>query len=199
MRNEKESGYIIAWNLLKKSDPHHGCRVREKCIRFAEILNLNDKDIDLLSNAALFHDIGKSFIAPGILNKPGVLSAEERIKIEEHPIFSESIIQKLEFDQKDKLLKIIRHHHENYDGSGYPDNISGEQIPYLSRLIFIVDTFDALISIRPYREKVYSIDEAKEIMAEQSGIRYDPKLLIIFLNNIDRILLKEDFVEKRIS
>ena len=199
MRNDKEPGYAVAWNLLKKADPHHGSRVREKCICFAEILNLNSKDKNLLSNAALFHDIGKTFISPGILNKPGVLSAEERIKINEHPIFSASIIQKLEFDQKDRLLKIIRHHHENYDGSGYPDNISADEIPYLSRLIFIVDTFDALISIRPYREKVFTIEEAKEIMTQQSGIRYDPNLLKVFLSNIDRILLKEDFVEKRIS
>ena len=187
--------YLAINNLLLTADYSHSKRVQEKSVRFGELLGLSKNELDILSTSAKYHDVGKTFISPGILNKPGKLSGEEREIINQHPICSEDIIRSLNLPGKDLICEIVRHHHENYNGTGYPDNLSADKIPYLSKIIFIVDTFDALVSIRPYRASAFSIDDALDIMIDDSGIKFDPVLLEIFFNNIDEIT-EDKFIRK---
>lgn len=198
MKKINSKDYQAINKLLLKADNSHSKRVQEKSIRFGGVLGLNKNDLEILSTAAKFHDIGKAFISPGILNKPGKLSLEERKIIEQHPIYSEDIVNSVHLPNKELICKIIRHHHENFNGKGYPDKLSAEEIPYLSRVIFIVDTFDALVSVRPYRDAAFSINDALSTMTNESGIKFDPGLLEIFIDNIDKILLPEEIREKQI-
>jgi len=185
--------------ILVKADPNHARRVQEKSIKFAKVLKLDPADIQLISIAARYHDLGKALIKPGVLNKPDKLSAEERSLIETHPIRSAEILEPFNLDRKGELLDIIRHHHENFNGSGYPDQLKEDEIPYLSRVIFIVDTFDALISPRPYRLNPFTVECALGMMIDLSGNNFDPELLESFTDNIEVILLDNELQSKKIG
>jgi putative two-component system response regulator len=142
---------------------------------FGEYLQLSITEINDLIFAARLHDIGTVGIPDAILLKKGELTAQERELIEQHVLIGEKICQPLQ--NKPGVLPIIRHHHERWDGSGYPDGLSGEEIPWLAQVFQILDIYDALTSERPYKKALKPV-EAIEIMTEEmdKGWR-NPKLI----------------------
>lgn len=141
-----------------------------------------------LSAASILHDIGKSGIPEGILYKPGPLAPYERTIIEMHTQIGADIIEKIFSDFNDELLmseltsskNITLHHHERWDGTGYPHQLAGDLIPIEARIVSIVDVFDALTSKRPYKE-TWSVEQALTYISEQKGKQFDPELVESFL------------------
>ncbi|MCL2637176.1 MAG: response regulator [Oscillospiraceae bacterium] len=146
-------------------------------------------DLDLLIPSAQLHDVGKINVSDLILNKPGKLSDEEFAKIKEHCTDGEKIIDGIiSKAQEDKFLrhakKFAGYHHEKWNGTGYPYGLSGEEIPLEGRIMAIADVYDALVSERPYK-KPFTHEKAVEIIKEDSGIHFDPKIVEAFLNVAD--------------
>lgn len=135
-------------------------------IAFAEYLKLNKSEIEDLVYGAYLHDIGTIGIPEFILSKTGILTEEEKNIIKQHVIIGERICQPLKHRQN--VLDIIRHHHEKWDGSGYPDKLAGDNIPFLVQVFQIVDIYDALISVRYYKP-AYESDKAIEILREEAN------------------------------
>ena len=129
--------------------------------------------------AALLHDIGKIGIAESILNKNGSLDEDEREEMHKHPHIGAKILS--EVSEFYEPILGVKHHHENYDGTGYPDALKGENIPFIARIISIADTFDAITSNRSYRAAL-SREEAMRLISEQSGKQFDPVVVEAFLN-----------------
>ena len=134
-----------------------------------------------IKTAASFHDLGKVGIPDSILNKKGYLNDEEYNIIKQHPVIGADIISKLS-EFKD-ISNIIRHHHERWDGGGYPSNLKGNEIPLGSQIIAIADTFDAITSDRAYR-KSRSVKEAIDILISERGKQFNQELVDIFIANI---------------
>ena len=131
--------------------------------------------------AALLHDIGKGLIPEALLRKPGPLTEEERAMVQQHPVHGAAIVAALPGMQELSLL--IRHHHERWDGTGYPDGLAGEQIPLGARVIAVVDVWDALTHDRPYR-RALGLAEARAIMLDGRGTQFDSELIDRFLTLI---------------
>jgi HD-GYP domain-containing protein (c-di-GMP phosphodiesterase class II) len=127
--------------------------------------------------AARVHDVGKIIVSPEILEKPGRLAPSEYAEIQRHAIFGARLVSSLE----DPLLtSIVRHHHERLDGSGYPDGLRGIEIPLGSRIVAVADTFDALTSMRPYRE-AFSPSAAIALLEDEAGCTLDPEVVGVFV------------------
>jgi len=150
----------------------------------AEELDLTAHDKELVRKACLLHDVGKIGIGDEILRKVSPLTPEERKIIERHPIIGQEILSSVR--SLAEVSRIIRHHHEFYDGNGYPDHLQGEQIPLLSRILQIADSFDAMTSDRPYR-KALSLEQAVEELRKNSGRQFDPELVQAFLRVLGKL------------
>lgn len=172
-------------NIQRPSDAQHSIRVSKYAMNFASILELSDIDRYQLEMSALWHDIGKTKISSEILNKKGKLTDIEMKIIQKHSIYSEKYI--LNHYPSSKWAAIVRGHHERWDGKGYPDGKKGEGIPYLARILSIVDVYDALTSNRPYREKDFSREEALKIIKEGANTQFDPNLVSVFVSYFDYI------------
>ena len=152
----------------------HSRRVADLAVRFGCHLGLPERDRELLETGAKLHDIGKIGIPEEILNKKGKLTDEEYEVIKSHPVISEQIIMPLEFLAEAR--PIVRHHHERYDGKGYPDGLAGDEIPRAAAILSIVDAYDALVSDRPYRDGLPPA-RAMQILDEGAGTQWDPDLV----------------------
>jgi len=154
----------------------HSHNVAKVVLAMGKELKLSVKDFDLLQEAALYHDIGKSRVPEKILYKPGKLDPMEWELMKKHAADSEAIYLGKGKQSPRKILigKIIRHHHENWDGSGYPDRIQREEIPFLSRILKIADVFDAMKQKRIYRRE--PIPNVLEVMEGLVGTELDPDL-----------------------
>ncbi len=160
----------------------HSDRVTRYAIKTAKAMGLSEESQETVNYAGLLHDLGKIGIADSILLKPSGLSDEEWEEIKKHPTKSEGIARFISFLKS--TLPIIRHHHERFDGKGYPEGLSGENIPIGARIIAVCDTFDAITSKRPYRDKK-SDEEALKIIKESAGTQLDPKIVLTFLKVIE--------------
>lgn len=156
----------------------HSERVAEYAVALAKYLGLTEKEKQSLRYAAILHDTGKIGIPDVILNKSSKLSDEEWEIMKSHPGRGEKICSKLKFAQE--LLPVIRHHHEKFDGTGYPDGLKGENIPYLARIVAIADMVDAVTSQRPYRT-AQTLEKALEELEINAGIQFDPDLALAFV------------------
>ena len=149
---------------------------------YAELLTkemgLQEEEREIIRDACLLHDIGKIGISENILRKPAKLSNCEWEIMKSHPVMGEEILKPL--PTLKPVLPLIRHHHERWDGKGYPDGLKGEEIPLGARIIAICDAFDAMTSLRPYRKPLSKEKALKEI-EKNSGTQFDPKLVEIFL------------------
>lgn len=174
----------LAMAVDAKDQVTHGHirRVQRYALELARALGLNeDKQIKAIEAAALLHDMGKLAIPEYILNKPGRLTPLEFDKMKLHAGIGADILSSIEFPYP--VIPIVRHHHENWDGSGYPDGLRGTTIPLGARILSVVDCFDALTSDRPYRPKLTS-EEALQVVIERRGSMYDPVVVDTFASNI---------------
>ena len=166
-------------SIIGLRDPHgraHSKHVMASSSALGQKLGLTSVQIETLAFAADIHDIGKIAINEFIINKPGRFTEAEYLMVQHHAQLGADLMEKLDLDPI--IPSIIRHHHENFDGSGYPNKLKGEQIPLEARIIRITDTYDALTSNRGYRA-AYSPKRSLTIM-EQDGAFFDPNLLEIF-------------------
>jgi putative nucleotidyltransferase with HDIG domain len=152
----------------------HSQRVADLSVRIAERIGVDVEERREIYSAALLHDIGKIGVRDEILLKPGKLTDEEMATIRSHPIFGDAILAPLKF--LGKVTGMVKHHHERWDGAGYPDGLSGDEIPLASRIVAVSDTYDALTSDRPYRDR-RTHEEALGIIREQSGMQFDPRVV----------------------
>ena len=157
----------------------HSTRVGDLANDFGAFLGFPGKDLEVLKKAGILHDIGKMGLSETVLKKPAALTREESEEIRRHPILGEEICRPLK-SLKD-IIPGIRHHHERWDGTGFPDNLAGDAIPLMARILSILDAFDAMVSIRPYRGK-RSIEQALWVMEKErfSG-QWDPALTGVFI------------------
>ncbi|RLA98725.1 MAG: hypothetical protein DRG37_06120 [Deltaproteobacteria bacterium] len=170
--------------ILDARDPHtsrHSTRVTELSMRIGKALGLSDEDLDVLKVSASLHDIGKVGVPDKILLKKGKLTVEEMNIIKKHPDIGFDILSSIIPMKKD--AEIIRHHHERYDGKGYPMGLKGEDIPFLSRIITLADAFDAMTSDRPYRKALpYSV--ALQEIKRCRGTQFDPGIVDMFIRKV---------------
>lgn len=173
----------LAMALDERDQYTHGHARRVTCLSLIlqEAIDAPTSSTEILRLSAILHDIGKVGIPDSILLKPGRLSDEEFAQIKKHPEQGCHILQPMGLDGKiHDVIKNIRHHHERYDGQGYPDGLAGEEIPLLSRIIAIADSFDAMTSDRPYRQGM-SLPQALSEIKNGIGTQFDPKLCEVFL------------------
>lgn len=149
----------------------------------AKELGLDDEEVSVIRLASLLHDIGKLVIPDEVLCKPGPLNQDEWDVMRQHPTSAMHILSKM--DSVADVLPAIRHHHERFDGSGYPDGLIGEQIPVASRILMVTDAFDAMTSDRPYR-KAMAIEAAIRELESNSGSQFDPNVVEAFVRMISR-------------
>ncbi len=160
---------------------NHSCNVAKLAEMLARDVGLPKAEVKEIVYGALLHDIGKIGISDEIINKPGALTREEFKEIEQHPVIGDRIITPLE--DAEALIPSVRHHHEHWDGKGYPDGLSGNGIPLAARIITVADVFEALTSDRPYRDRM-PIARAVAILEEESGKTLDPTLVERFVANV---------------
>jgi putative nucleotidyltransferase with HDIG domain len=167
----------------------HSMRVTYFAMVLGKELGLSDADIYDLQLSALFHDIGKIGTPDAVLNKPTRLTDEEFKIMKQHPSQSYDILKG--FDNFEKIARNAKHHHERYDGRGYPDGLKGEEIPLFARIILIADTFDAMTSTRVYR-KGLPYEVAFEELKEFSGSQFDPGLVHHFITGMKKEKAKNE-------
>lgn len=166
----------------------HSDRVSEYSVLIGEKLGLPAEQIKTLRIGGLFHDIGKIGIPDSILLKPAKLTDEEYSQIKNHPSIGAHILGSAAIFQD--IIPIVKHHHERYDGNGYPSRLKGEEIPYLARIAAVADTFDAMTSRRSYRGPI-DIEHVKEEIKRCEGTQFDPQIAEVFIeilnNDFDKI------------
>ena len=173
-------------NALEAKDPYtrgHSERVAALSRRVASALGLTSAVVDLVGQAGLLHDIGKIGVPEAILRKPGPLSAEEWESMRAHPVIGAQIVAPFEFFAG--VARVIRHHHERWDGSGYPDGLARETIPLEARIVAVADVFDALTSVRSYRAAL-ARDAARACLATEAGHTLDETVVAALLGVLDR-------------
>lgn len=152
-KHERTAGHCLNTSIL--------------CIAFGKHVGLSDADLNLLGQGAMLHDIGKVRIPPAILDKAGSFTEEERQLVRKHPVDGEAVL-KLTRQLPDKVLEIVRSHHERLDGKGYPDGLAGDAVPLSAKIVGIVDTYDSLTSDAPYRPASTAADALRVLRAEST-------------------------------
>jgi len=181
--------FVTALEVRDLYTRKHSTRVAQYAYLIAEEMGCTEEELDVINVAGSLHDIGKIGIRDDILLKPGRLTDEEYEKIKEHPVIGADIISKLGL--WDREMEIIRHHHERFDGKGYPDGLKGDEIPRLARIMSVADCYDAMASDRAYRKKMDKQD-VLAIIAENSGSQFDPAAVDAFLR-VSHQDLPDDF------
>ncbi len=173
-------------SAIDARDPNthrHSQAVTELAVALAEELHLDADEVETIRYAAILHDVGKIGIGEEILFKPGPLTPRERTVVEAHPLVGASILAGI--PHMEELIPLILHHHERYDGSGYPDGLKDgdPRFPLGAQILSIADTFDAITTERPYH-KGMTIEEACDFLQLQAGRSFHPKLVRVFINLI---------------
>jgi putative nucleotidyltransferase with HDIG domain len=172
-------------SLIDTRDPYalrHSHAVTELAVTLAEALDLDEEEITNIRYAAVLHDIGKIGISEAILSKPGPLLPGERAVVEAHPLVGVSILRNI--PSMENIVPLIRHHHEHYDGGGYPERLAGDQIPLGAQIIAVADVFEALTTGERSYHRGLSIAEACGILRSEAGKSLNPKLVAVFLQAI---------------
>jgi putative nucleotidyltransferase with HDIG domain len=214
-----EQNHVLKYNILKQkseilmkaiksliaameakdiSTSGHSMRVVNYAMMMANCLKLDEEARFILQLSAALHDIGKIGISDDILKKDSTLHEAEYDLVKSHPIIGSNIVGSI--DELYEVARIIKHHHERYDGSGYPDGLKADEIPLYSRILAIVDTYEVLVSDRIYRPRLGK-DEALNELRINSGTQFDPHLVELFIREIkknnfkpeDKILIDERF------
>ncbi len=156
----------------------HSERVQLIAADIGREMNCSESELEALEWGGLLHDIGKIGVPDAVLLKQDKLTREERIIMNQHPVKGEEIIRPV--DRLKPELPIIRHHHEWYNGSGYPDHLLGEEIPKLARILSVADAFEAMTAARPYRMRPLTVQQAMAEVRKFSGIQFDPAVVEAF-------------------
>jgi len=156
----------------------HSRRVQQISVDIGRVLRLGESDLEALEWGGLLHDIGKIGVRDDVLNKPDKLTKEERALMNAHPVIGANIIAPV--TRLAPELPIILHHHEWYNGSGYPHRLMGDEIPKLARILHVADAFEAMTAARPYRMKPLSSAEAMAELRKFAGIQFDPAMVDAF-------------------
>ena len=159
----------------------HSERVTRLALKLADTLIPDPKERENLHRAGLLHDIGKLGIPTAILDKPGELSDQECETLKAHPQTGARILEPIK--EYEVLIPMVLQHHEHFDGKGYPQGLSGNSINFGARILAVADSYDAMISDRPYRDGL-PLEQVIEIMQEESGRQFDPVVVEALLNNI---------------
>lgn len=161
----------------------HSERVSRYAVKLARGMGLTGREVDLVGRAGVLHDIGKIGVPDNILNKKGPLDSGEMPAMRQHPAIARTILGKVE--SLCEVLPIVYHHHERYDGAGYPDGLRGDEIPFLARLISVVDGFEAMTSDRAYH-RARSTDTARDILTAGAGTQWDADIVKAWLRVLER-------------
>ncbi len=161
----------------------HVRRVQIYAEGLGRLLNLSDAEIAALNAGALLHDVGKLAVPDHILNKPGTLSPAEFEKTKIHTVVGAEILGRINFPYP--VVPIVRHHHERWDGKGYPDSLQEEQIPITARIMSVIDCFDSVREDRPFRPGM-SREDAIELLRGDSGTQFDPAIVDLFIEHLPR-------------
>jgi putative nucleotidyltransferase with HDIG domain len=151
-------------------------------VEIAQAFNLPEREVEIIKYASLLHDIGKISIAQEILLKTDPLTAEEYKILQKHPVVGVTIVKDIKFLEKE--IPIILHHHERFDGKGYPQGLMGREIPLGARIVAVADAFDAMTSGRGYKAKL-SVDEAVEELKQGSGSQFVPEIVETFVRIVN--------------
>ena len=175
----------LATAIDAKDQTSH-CHVRRVEIYIdglGRLLGLSEKELAALRAGALLHDIGKLAVPDHILNKPGSLTPAEFEKTKIHTVVGAEILSRVNFPYP--VVPIVKHHHERWDGCGYPDGLKGEQIPITARIMSVVDSFDSVREDRPFRPSM-SREDAVDLLRKGAGTHFDPKIVELFIDNLSR-------------
>lgn len=157
----------------------HCDRVVQLSTELGRYIELSERELGELSLGAQFHDLGKIGIPDTVLRKPEPFEAEEWECMKQHVLIGEQIVLAINGDHSREIARTVRHHHEYFDGSGYPDSLSGTEIPLYSRIISLADSYDAMIETRPYHRPRPHRD-VMDILSREAGHKHDPDLLHAF-------------------
>lgn len=177
---------------LKERDEYtaeHDDRTRSFVMEFGRCLKLETRELEFLGIVASVHDVGKIGVPDRVLLKPGRLDAEEWAVMQTHSDCGYRILKTVETDCASAVAVAVRHHHEAYDGSGYPAGLAGDDIPLLSRIVALADSYDAMATTRSYRSSKPH-EAIMRIMHEESGGKFDPYLFGKFTECIERSPLR---------
>ncbi|MCU1309099.1 MAG: putative rane associated protein [Candidatus Angelobacter sp.] len=160
----------------------HSTRLAEWGMRVGQELGIPEESLHDIEMAAVVHDIGKIGVPDAILNKNGPLTEDERALMNKHPEYGWGVLRL--FPALSQTSLITLHHHESFDGNGYPGKLRGSEIPLGARIVTVIDSFDAMVSNRPYR-KGLPTEEAKRRLVQSSGTQFDPAVVKCFLGIVD--------------
>jgi putative two-component system response regulator len=180
---------ISALDMRECETGRHSYRVTEYTIILARNFGVPCSDLESIAKGALLHDIGKIGVPDDILLKPEKLTDDEMEIMRKHPIYGYNLLKKFRF--LEQAAEIVLSHHENFNGTGYPNRISGKEIPLGARMFSVVDTFDAMTSSRSYRQAI-SYEEAIDLIAQSSSSQFDPDVIDVFIQ-----VPKDDWIRAR--
>jgi putative nucleotidyltransferase with HDIG domain len=160
----------------------HSDRVSYYCVKIGQMMGLSESDVEILRIAGLFHDVGKTGITDDILFKSEKLSLKEYEEIKKHPIKGARILSVISMFKD--VVPIVKCHHERIDGKGYPDGISGDEIPLMARIVSVADAFDAMLSDRRYRSRL-DLQSAIHQLLEGSTTQFDTNVVQTFVSMLD--------------
>jgi putative nucleotidyltransferase with HDIG domain len=167
---------------VDKRDPFtskHSWRVKEIAGDIGRVMRLGESDLEALEWGGLLHDVGKIGVRDAVLLKQDKLTKEERAQMNAHPVLGAEIIAPV--TRLSRELPIIRHHHEWYNGSGYPDRLIGDEIPLLARILHVADAFEAMTAARPYRMTPLTTEQALGELRKYAGVQFDPRVVDAFV------------------
>jgi HD-GYP domain-containing protein (c-di-GMP phosphodiesterase class II) len=170
-------GLVTALEARVPGAAGHSQRVAAQSGLVAGRLGIEAREVRRIECAARVHDVGKIIVSPELLEKPGRLTPAEFAEVQRHAIFGGRLVASLEDPE---MTAMVRHHHERLDGSGYPDQLIGEEIPLGARIVAVVDTFDALTSVRPYQE-ARSASSVIAMLQDEAGSTLDPDVVAAFV------------------
>jgi HD-GYP domain-containing protein (c-di-GMP phosphodiesterase class II) len=176
----------VITRLLEAKDPYtaeHSRRVARIAVGIGRILGLPPQALNQLYQAGLLHDIGKLAIPETIIDKPGALDTTERLTVRSHPELGYELLEPLAQFFTTPVLQAIKHHHERWDGNGYPHNLQGNEIPLFARIVGVADAYEAMTSERSYR-KPFTPEEAVERLLAESGKQFDPRMVAALVRSL---------------
>jgi HD-GYP domain-containing protein (c-di-GMP phosphodiesterase class II) len=176
-------GVVQALERKETTGPGHSARVAAYGTRLARAAGMAEADLLAFRFGLLLHDIGKIAVSDGILQKPGPLTASEYQAVQVHPLAGAWLLRPVLQDVEPRILDVVLHHHERFDGTGYPHGLRGQEIPLWSRMCSIADAWDAMTSTRPYQSPI-SVERAVAELQRGTSTQFDPELTALFIHNV---------------